>query len=60
MKVIFVYTTEYAPATACINHATKIEEITESDVEKFQVTYDNGNSSIKWNKADGQLAVLWE
>lgn len=57
LQVIFVYTTDYAPAVGKINTANKIEEITENGVKKLRVTYDGGTQTF--NEADGKLAILW-
>lgn len=59
LRVIFVYTNEHAPAVSSAQNVVKIEEITESGVDKYQLTTSN-SSVYKWTKADGQLAVLWE
>lgn len=57
LQVIFVYTTDYAPAVGKLNTASKIEEITENGVKKLRVTYDGGTQTF--NEADGKLAILW-
>jgi hypothetical protein len=58
MRVVFVYTNEYPHAVGELNTVTKIEEITESNVEKLRVTYDGGTQTF--NKADGNIAILWD
>jgi len=58
MRVVFVYTNEYPHAVGELNTVTKIEEITESNVEKLRVTYDGGTQTF--NKSDGNIAILWD
>ena len=59
MRVIFVYTDSNAPSVSSVKNVTTIAEITESNVDKIQVTTAN-SQTYKFVKSQGQMSILWE
>ena len=59
MRIVFVYTDDNSPAVSSLKNVTKLEEITESSVDKIQATT-SGGTVVKFTKSQGQLSVLWE
>ena len=62
LKVVFVFTNEYSPEVRTYLGATKVELITEDNVQKFQITHlVSGSTTVtKIPKASGQIAIFWD
>ena len=59
MKTVFVFTNNAIPETRVLENVTKIETVTESDIDKFQITQSD-STVTKYPATSGQLAIFWE